>query len=437
MSTTTYLYQPRGLVAPGAPSSTYRIIYPQNTAHTQSRSSTMVQWDVFGHRVQAAPLIATSAITAATVAGVPVDIASALAGWSIPSESWIYYYNGTYAWPTGLAVRDPRLSCVEQSFVPATAFLPQFTSKMVTGKARAGAGTYTYGHFASSSSNSQHQVPRASGNRADYLQDQYANVALPRPIGPPVFGGLVSPQDKMCPHSVDDQNAEKLADLRAIVYAIVPAGGLDPHVHHGPFECLKYSPGDVDENIQHFVRNGEAEYPDFSSKLAYFGCDQLGTYRGATPTDEFRREDMLELGYVYYEGEWIKEEDAEERQLEARDRAEAERNALQQRALGHVQLHPAQLEDKLAYQVEYGYDEFDDDYTQDIDSGYEDDFCLVGTAKVSVSKKGSPKVLYGCGTIRRRASLSSKAKKATKQKKLERGSKKDGHRSCLDLFLAD
>ena len=124
---------------------------------------------------------------------------------------------------------------------------------------------------------------------------------------------------------------------------------------------------------------------------------------------------MLERGYVCYEGDWIKEEDAEERQREARDRAEAGLNTLQQPALGRFQQHPAQLEDELAYQVEYGYAEFDNnDYSRGIDSGFEDDFCLTGNMKDCVSRKGSPKMLNGCGTIRRRSSSSSKAKKATK-----------------------
>lgn len=109
----------------------------------------------------------------------------------------------------------------------------------------------------------------------------------------------------MCPPpGFDDSDSDdKLADLRAIVNFIVPAGGIDPHVYHGPFECLKYSPGDVDEDIEHFVRNGEVEYPEFSSKLACFGCDRPGTYRGASPTNGFRRQDMLERGYICYEGD--------------------------------------------------------------------------------------------------------------------------------------
>ncbi|KAH9219759.1 hypothetical protein DL95DRAFT_457028 [Leptodontidium sp. 2 PMI_412] len=296
---------------------------------------------------------------------------------------------------------------------------------MVTGKVRPGAGPYTYDQFSSSSSNSQHQMGRASRNRTEPLPDQYVTGSLPRPISPPVFSAIDSSQDKMCPPpGFDDSDSDdKLADLRAIVNFIVPAGGIDPHVYHGPFECLKYSPGDVDEDIEHFVRNGEAEYPEFSRAHLppMVSADRI-CWRGViSAMKETRLRKRMR------------------RSVNVRpETAEAGLNTLQQPALGRFQQHPAQLEDELAYQVEYGYAEFNNnDYNRGIDSGFKDDFCLTGNMKDCVSKKGSPKMLNGYGTIRRRSSSSSKAKKATKQRKLDRGSKQDGHRSCFDLFMVD
>ncbi|KAH7348545.1 hypothetical protein BKA65DRAFT_476950 [Rhexocercosporidium sp. MPI-PUGE-AT-0058] len=192
----------------------------------------------------------------------------------------------------------------------------------------------------------------------------------------------------------------------------------------------------MDEDIEHFVRNGKMDDPDFPSKLAEFSCDRVDTYRGASPTDDFRRYGMLAWEFLCYEGDWIKPEDVKLHQREARDREEAERIAQQQQARGHTQLHPAQLKDELACQFEYGHADFDDEYAQGVDSGFEDDFRLNGSTKGRVSKKSSPKLLNSGSTIRLRASSSSKSKRETKQQKMDREIKKNDHRSCFDLCPA-
>ena len=95
--------------------------------------------------------------------------------------------------------------------------------------------------------------------------------------------------EDMCPPpGFDDPKylEEKLSDLRAIVNFIVPAGGFDPNVNYGPaIEHLKYTPGDDVQGVEHFIRRGEAQDPDFMAKLAECSpplwCTVLYTKSGA------------------------------------------------------------------------------------------------------------------------------------------------------------
>ena len=102
--------------------------------------------------------------------------------------------------------------------------------------------------------------------------------------------------EDMCPPpGFDDPKylEEKLSDLRAIINFIVPAGGFDPNVNYGPaIEHLKYTPGDDVQGVEHFIRRGEAQDPDFMAKLAEFYNDGPGDFRGASPTDDWRKKEM-------------------------------------------------------------------------------------------------------------------------------------------------
>ena len=109
MSYSSPHYQLRELTVPIAPTSRYRTVYPQEPRRF-GPAANMQRHNVFGRR------LSTVTSTSATIHGVPSHIASALASWRIPMESWIHYYKGTYAWPVGLAIPDPRVSRLEQSF---------------------------------------------------------------------------------------------------------------------------------------------------------------------------------------------------------------------------------------------------------------------------------------------------------------------------------
>lgn len=97
-------------------------------------------------------------------------------------------------------------------------------------------------------------------------------------------------EEDMCPPSgFDDPKylEEKLTDLHAMVNFIVPAGGLEPNVNYGPaIEHPKYIPGDDFQGVQHFIRRGGAQDPDFMAKLAELCNDGPGDFRGASPTDD-------------------------------------------------------------------------------------------------------------------------------------------------------
>ena len=109
MSYSSPHYQLRELAVPIAPTSRYRTVYPQEPRRF-GPAANMQRHNVFARRLSTVPS------PSATIHGVPSHIASALASWRIPMESWIHYYKGTYAWPVGLAIPDPRVSRLEQSF---------------------------------------------------------------------------------------------------------------------------------------------------------------------------------------------------------------------------------------------------------------------------------------------------------------------------------
>jgi hypothetical protein len=238
----TYPYQSRGFFAPSAPSapsSKYQFVYAPLATYQQGRAHTVERRDVFGHRLPVEPSDNASS------AGGPAHIASALASWNIPTHSWIHYYNGTYAWPAGLSIPDLRVSRLERSFVPTTAFLPQFTSSMATNPCRPRTNL-----FSSSQSFGRRQVRRAPGSHSFSHRGQYAAGPIPQPVSPlnPRTYGFDGSEDEgssyvfteedMCPPpGFDDpiSSDDKLTDLRAIVNFIVPAGGLRspqlPEIH--------------------------------------------------------------------------------------------------------------------------------------------------------------------------------------------------------------
>ncbi|KAK0127332.1 hypothetical protein ONS96_006880 [Cadophora gregata f. sp. sojae] len=281
------------------------------------------------------------------------------------------------------------------------------------------------------------RLRRAPGSHSFSLRDQYG---IRSPLGP--FGSRYTQSDgsnsasydssshtsleffeeDICPPpGFDDPKSieEQLTDLRAIVNFIVPAGGVDPNVNHGPaFERLKFSPGDDNEVIEHFVRNAEAQDPDFKDKLAEFSNDRPDMFRGASPTDDWRKQEI----------------DIEKRQYEFYD---TERSVPQQQCANAntTQPHPAQLEEDSEYQAQFGHVEVDDaNNNGDFTGDYDDDFKLVGNMKGGSSKKGSPKWQKGTGTVRRRSSFSGKSKRVTKQEKIDRGCKEDMNRSYVYLF---
>ncbi|KAH7412873.1 hypothetical protein BKA64DRAFT_702986 [Cadophora sp. MPI-SDFR-AT-0126] len=425
------------LAAPSAPSSRYRTIYPQLSARYQPALS-MQGRDIFGYRIH------TVLFPDATTHGVPFHIASALASWNIPPKSWIHYYNGTYAWPVGLAIPDSRVSQLEQSVAPMTAPLSQFSSIMATGP------WHSPNNHSSCVSNGIQQIRRAAISHSS-LRDQYDISSPAEPIDsqdtclPGLDGSskdsnshasLESSEEDLCPSpGFDDPMSleEKLTDLRAIVHYIVPAGGLDPNANYGPvFERLKCTPSDVDEGVEHFVRDAEALDPDFKNKLTEFSNDGPGVFQGASPTDDWRRKEMYMWEYIQYQGEWTKLSDIGKRTRELN--AGQQQQEPQTVYTNHIQPHPAQLEDEMEYQTQYRHAEADDDYTDDFDGDFDDDFSVVGTSKSWASSKLSPKWQKGTGTIRRRSSSSSKDKRETKQQKMDRGSKEDEQRrSCFDL----
>ncbi|KAK0121856.1 hypothetical protein ONS95_010135 [Cadophora gregata] len=310
MSYSAHQYQLRELAAQVSPRSRYRTIYPQLSTRYQ-QASNLQGCDIFGHRLRTVPFAPV------TTHGVPTHISSALAAWSIPPENWIHYYNGTYAWPTGLAIPDPRISRLEQSFVPTMSFLPQFASNTATSPHPV--------HNNQFSRVFSGRLRRAPGSHSFSLRDQYG---IRSPLGP--FGSRYTQSDgsnsasydssshtsleffeeDICPPpGFDDPKSieEQLTDLRAIVNFIVPAGGEDPNVNHGPaFERLKFSPGDDNEVIEHFVRNAEAQDPDFKDKLAEFSNDRPDMFRGASPTDDWRKQEMYMSGCVEHQGEWMR-----------------------------------------------------------------------------------------------------------------------------------
>ncbi|XMA20185.1 hypothetical protein WAI453_012976 [Rhynchosporium graminicola] len=420
-------------VAPDASISTYRTPIPQPYQFPRLSSPT-VKRDTLTRQVRAEDSSFSSTTRCAatsTLAGIPIQVASALASWNIPPESWIRYVNGTYAWPTGLMVHDSPI-WVQHPPIYSMPIRPRFYSGLATGMPHQIKCSRSSDH-ASSSFISSKQIRRAPHNRKSSLRDQYTSDVLQQQhLDEPVSGtspsSATSSEGGACLLSSLHNSKSfygKLTDLMAIVRYIVPAGGLDPNLDYGFFERLKYTPGDLDEGIEHFVRDAKTNDPDFFDKLTDFAGGRPGTFRGASPTEDFRRQDMMEWGYVCYEGEWIKEEDARVRRHEAREKPQQIISTSRSLRRISYETHPAQLEDELAYRIDYCHADSDDDYNGDAAPDFEGGFRLCKSLRGGKFGSRGDRKLLGTGTIRRKSCGTGKSKTESKQQKINQNSKSD------------
>ncbi|KAL2064318.1 hypothetical protein VTL71DRAFT_4812 [Oculimacula yallundae] len=427
-------------VAPDARMSKYHTPYLRPDSCEQGVSTTTKQGS-FAQRIQALESSSTTSNTSSNAINIYPDVsdqvASALARWGIPSKNWIKYYNGRYVWPDEIVVQDsPTLGLNHPFKTTATAVSTNFESRPAIGVLQPEDGSRLSSRTSSSVSGRK-QIRRAPASQTSSLRDQYSigsslpsiDSASSSNRSSQTTSDKRSEEEIYLPPGFIDTNpsCDNLIDLIAIVRHIVPAGGLDPNINYGVFERLKYSHDDTDEKIENFVRNAEAEDPDFLDKLTGFASGRPGVFKGGSPSEAFHRQDMLKRGYVCYEGEWIKGEEAEVQRVEVqKGRLVVHSQGIR---LNSYQPHPAQFEDELAYQVDYRYAEVEDDNTREADLGYDADCEQSRGMKGGMSKRGAGKKSLGAGMNRRRSTTTNKLKKESKQQKMDRTYKANTRRS--------